>query len=151
MLQRTESIAADRDRVWAYFVAITDPRRFYADQAPNHPITAVAFTPQAQALTLQVGNVLLLLAAIAVICCWTRHREIAFGYLVVVALADFGHIYASYCADPAYFWDVARWNGVMAGNVGVSAFLNVNRWLTVSGVFGDIKVDADAGHEKKSA
>jgi len=144
-------IAADGNRVWAYYTVMTDPRRYYADQAPNHPITAAAFTPQAQALTLQMGNVLLLLAGIATICCWTRHPEIAFWYLVVVGFADFGHIYASYCADPSYFWDITQWNGMMAGNVGCSAFLNVNRWLTVLGVFGTIRADADAGHAKKSA
>jgi len=127
---------------------LKDAPKYYADQAPNHPITVTGFTPQAEALTLQMGNVLLLLAGIAVICCWTRHREIAFWYLVVVGFADFGHIYASYRADPEYFWNFAQWNDMMVGNVGCSAFLNVNRWLTLLGVFGNLK--ADAGRAKKA-
>lgn len=116
---------------------MTDTYNFFASQAPNHKITEAAFTPQAQALTLQMGNVLRLLAAMAVICCWTKHAEISKWYLLAVALADLGHIYAVYVAvGPAYFWNFAEWNDMTWGNVGVSVFLHVNRWATVAGVFG---------------
>lgn len=118
---------------------LQDASKFYAGQAPNQPITAAAFTPQAQALTLQMGNVFLLLAGMALICCWTKHHEIAFWYLLVVGFADFGHIWASRQAvGPEYFWNPARWNDMFWGNVGCSAFLNVNRWLTVLGIFGKL-------------
>lgn len=93
-------------------------------------------------MTLQLGNVLLLLAAIAVICCWTKHAEIALWYLIVVGFADFGHIYATYAAvGNEHFFNLAGWNDMIAGNVGVSAFLNINRWLTVLGVFGRLTLD----------
>lgn len=98
-------------------------------------------------MTLQLGNVLLLLAAIAVICSWTKHSEIAFWYLIVVAFADFGHIYATYAAvGPEFFFKPAGWNDMVAGNVGASVLLNINRWLTVLGVFGRI---GSAGEKEK--
>ena len=127
-------------------VALQDPFKFYADQAPNYPITLTQFPPQARALTLLFANVLLLLAPVAIICCWTKHRDITFWYLIVVAFADVGHIYAVYRAvGHEYFFNIAEWNDMIAGNVGASAFLNVNRWLTVLGVFGNLKVGAEQG------
>ncbi|KAJ9663989.1 hypothetical protein H2198_000492 [Neophaeococcomyces mojaviensis] len=125
---------------------MTDTLRFYADQTP-HPVESL--TPQAEVMTLQMGNVLLLLAAIAIICCWTNHSEIAFWYLIVVAFADFGHIYATYRGVGwDYLRNVGGWNDMIAGNVGVSAFLNINRWLTVFGVFG--KLQGEKAREKKT-
>lgn len=120
-----------------YATALRNPAQYYADQTPNAELSKLVFTPQALSLTLQLGNVLLLLAAIALICCWTTHPEIARRYLIVVALADLGHIYAAYrgLGDSA-FWDVTQWNDMAYGNIGASAFLHINRWLTVAGVFG---------------
>lgn len=47
-------------------------------------------------MTLQLVNVYLLLAAMAVICTWTPHARTARWYLAAVSLADYGHIYACY-------------------------------------------------------
>ncbi len=47
-------------------------------------------------MTLQLVNVYLLLAALAVICCWTTHASIARRYLAALSLADYGHIWACY-------------------------------------------------------
>jgi hypothetical protein len=92
-------------------------------------------------MTLQEANVLLLLGAIAIICCFTTNVGTARWYLVALGLGDVGHVYATYRAvGPAYFWDVAGWNAMIAGNVGASAFLNVNRWLTLLGAFGALRV-----------
>ena len=86
-----------------------------------------------------MGNVLLLLAAMALICCFTTNSGISKRYLIAVAFADFGHIYAAHAAlGDEYFWDLNKWNDMTWGNVGVSVFLNVNRWLTVLGVFGKV-------------
>lgn len=124
---------------------MTDPFRFYDTQAPNFPSKQSDFTPQALAMTLQMGNLLLLLAPIAVICCWTTHASIARWYLIAVALADFGHIYGTYKGVGAeYFWNVRDWNDMVGANVGVSAVLNVNRWLTVLGFFGQLRATASS-------
>ncbi|KIW77711.1 hypothetical protein Z517_07544 [Fonsecaea pedrosoi CBS 271.37] len=122
---------------WAYFITFFQPQQYYADQAPNTTITDLLFTPNALSLTLQLGNVFLLLAAMAVICCFTTHAEIARRYLIAVALADLGHIYSIYCAlGDKVFWDLNQWNVMIYSNIGVSAFLHVNRLMTVTGMFG---------------
>jgi hypothetical protein len=95
-----------------------------------------------------MANMLLLLAPMALICCWTKHREVAIWYLIAVGFADIGHIYAVYRGvGSEYFWNFGGYNDMTAGNVGASVFLNINRWLTVGGVFGNI--GGKAHHEKK--
>lgn len=42
-----------------------------------------------------------------------------------------------------YTLNVMNWSAMFSGNFGVSAFLNVNRWLTVLGVFGTIETQVD--------
>lgn len=99
----------------------------------------LSFTPQAHALVLQFGNVALLLAAMALICCCTTDTKVTKYYLFAVALADFGHIYSVYQATGSeYFWQPSDWNSMTWGNVGCSAFLNLHRWLTLLGVFGKL-------------
>jgi hypothetical protein len=73
---------------------------------------------------------------LAIVCIWTNYRSVANYYLLAVALADLGHIYAVYCVWGQAFWDLNQWNDMMWGNVGVSAFLHINRLATVLGVFG---------------
>jgi len=93
-------------------------------------------------MTLQMGNVLLLIAVMAVICCWTTHASVARYYLLAVAFADLGHIYSTYRGvGQEYFWNVGQWNDMVAGNVGASVFLNINRWLTLLGLFGKLRVN----------
>ncbi|ORY61201.1 uncharacterized protein BCR38DRAFT_439563 [Pseudomassariella vexata] len=122
---------------WAWITTMNDPFQYFNDQAPNYPQERDDFPPQALILTLMMANVLLLLAAVAVICCFTTRASVTKWYLFAVALADFGHIYATYKGvGPEHFWNLGKWNHMVWGNVGVSAFLNVNRWLTLLGAFG---------------
>lgn len=108
-------------------------------QVPHSPVEPSSLQPQALVLTLQMGNVLLLLAALAVVCCWTPRAATSRWYLVAVALADYGHIYGTYAGmGRDAFCDVRGWNDAVWGSVGASAFLNVFRWLTVLGVFGGL-------------
>jgi hypothetical protein len=101
-------------------------------------------------LTLQIGNVFALLAALAVICCFTTHPEIPKRYLFVVALADLGHIYSYYPAlGSEAFWDVTQWNQMVWGGVGVSLFLHLNRLLTLAGLFGKIGTGDNAPNKNK--
>ena len=48
----------------AYITCMRDPLTYFTDQAPNIGVRAADFSPQALGVTLQLGNVLLLLAAI---------------------------------------------------------------------------------------
>ncbi|OTA98926.1 hypothetical protein M426DRAFT_325585 [Hypoxylon sp. CI-4A] len=133
--------------VWAYITALRDPASFYAAQAPPFPApdaAASSSTPPVPAeglvLLLQLTNVYLLLAALAVLCSWTSHASVARWYLVAVALADYGHVWACYRGvGPDVFWDPSRWNDMLWGGVAVSAVLNVARWLTVLGAFGALR------------
>ncbi len=76
------------------------------------------------------------------------------GYLLAVALADYGHMYAAYAAvGPDYFWSPAGWNRATWGNIGASAVLNVLRLATVAGVFGPLREigDRDVKGKTKAA
>lgn len=122
--------------VYASYVGFTDPYRFFSTQAPAH-ITHADYSPQAEALTLQFANILFLLAAMAVICCWTTNTSVTRAYLISVVVADLGHIYGTYRGVGAeYFFDVAQWNDMTWGNIGGSLFLHINRLATLAGIFG---------------
>lgn len=140
----------DISSVWAYVVSMTDPERYYSHQVPNAPLTGAVMPPQGLSLTLQMGNTLLLLAFMALICCWTKHTEITKYYLIAVAIADIGHIYAAYAALGDTFWKPSEWNDMIWGNIGASVFLNINRWLTVLDLFGKVG-EASATGQKKGA
>jgi hypothetical protein len=123
--------------IWAWVVNLEDPEKFFLDQVPASTITKTFFSPNALAMTLQIGNVYALLAALAIICCFTTHSEIPRRYLLVVAFADLGHIYSYFPAlGSKVFWDVTQWNGMVWGGVGVSLFLHLNRLCTLAGLYG---------------
>jgi len=69
----------------------------------------------------------------------TRETRLTRYYLAAAAVGDLGHIYASYkVMGSEMFWDFGGYNDMMVGNVVVSAFLWVNRVLTLAGVFGRV-------------
>jgi hypothetical protein len=149
----TETRGARLVRIWAYIVGMRDPLAFYADQVPDAPVPGSLLPPQGLNLVLQLQNVYLLLAAVAVLVCVYPGRDpaTARGYLAVVALADLGHIYASYAAmGPEAFWDYSGWNHMIWGNVGVSASLHLNRLLTLLGVFGPVVANAPGAGVKRA-
>jgi hypothetical protein len=89
-------------------------------------------------ISLQLGNLYLLFAAIFVLLCFFSTPGVAKAFLCMGAVADLGHIDGSYVGmGTELFWDVGRWNIMAWGNVGASAFLCMNRIATVMGVFGD--------------
>ena len=131
--------------LWAYKIAWFEaPFDYFQAQVPAHALTeATHFTPQAYGVTLLLANVFLLLALLAVVCSFTTNAGVIRGYLLSVAIADWGHIYACYLMlGPEYFWDYQGWGETVRGNIGVSAVLNVLRLATVLGVFGSIGVKA---------
>lgn len=127
-----------------------NPHEYFAIQVPNASTTTTDFSPQALCVTLQILNVLLLLAPLAVVCCFSRDPATAKGYLFSVALADYGHIYATYRAvGTDVFLDPSRWNHMVWGAVGASVVLNVLRWLTLLGAFGPVAVRNAGGKPKR--
>lgn len=98
------------------------------------------FPGQAVSIPMQSVNVLLFIAALALVCCFSPSSTTARWYLIAVAFADYGHIYASYCSlGPDVFWNPAQWNYIVADAIEMSVILNVARWLTVLGAFGPLK------------
>jgi hypothetical protein len=125
-----------------------DPASYFANQVPT--TTAAQWSPQALGTTLQLVNVFLLLAAMAVVCCFSRDPATAKWYLAAVAFADYGHIYAAYRGVGAEtFFRPSEWNDMVWGGVGVSAVLNVLRWLTLFGAFGPVAEQKAASGAKK--
>jgi hypothetical protein len=125
-----------------------DPEGYFLKQVPNMEGRG-EFSAEALSVTLQLINVLLLLAPMAVVCCFSRDTFTAKGYLFAVALADYGHIWATYRAlGKVVFYDTSRWNDMIWGNVVVSGVLNVLRWLTLFGVFGPIVAPEVDGMKK---
>ncbi|KAK4239001.1 hypothetical protein C8A03DRAFT_14565 [Achaetomium macrosporum] len=137
--------------IWAYIAGMRDPHEYFAKQVPGASPSTTAFSAQAEGVTLQLVNALLLLAPMAVVCCFSRDPATAKGYLFAVALADYGHIYATYRAVGAeVFFHTSLWNDMVWGGVAVSGALNVLRWLTLFGAFGRVAAAVgDAGKTKR--
>ncbi|KAK7191170.1 hypothetical protein DPSP01_008894 [Paraphaeosphaeria sporulosa] len=116
--------------------AWNSPSAFVTRQLPSTTLTPVP--AGALVLSHTTGNIFVLLAALAILCtAITRDARVAKYYLLFVAAGDLGHIYSSYVVmGPKVFWDFSAYNDMMWGNIGVSAFLHVNRLATVLGVFG---------------
>jgi hypothetical protein len=71
------------------------------------------------------------------------------NYLIGLAIADVGHIYATYLAMGwGAFVDVGTWNALTWGNIGVTGFLFVNRLLYLGGVFGTAKAPKAPGKKQ---
>lgn len=120
-------------------MTLTDLRDFVQRQAPYIPTPPL--TPSVTIVAAQLGNVYLLLAMLAVVCCYaTNDPKVARNYLLVVAIADLGHVYSTYAGlGWDRFVDIGSWNDMIWGNVGSSIFLCINRVATLLGVFGSIK------------
>jgi len=135
--------------VMGFYTVFSSPQEFHNRQVPSN-VPNLNITPGTTIITLQLGNVFLLLAGLAILCCFTSHPEIARYYLIIVAFADLGHIYSSYVGmGSTYFWDVGSWNDMAWGNVGTSVFLCINRIATVLGVFGRIRNKADGARKRQ--
>jgi hypothetical protein len=127
-------------RIWATITAFDDPTDYYVRQHYDEKLQQIPMTPQAHVMVLQTANIFVLLAGMAVACCWTPHADIAKKYLFIVAVADIGHILSVYKGfGDESFWKFSDWNDLVWGAVGVSVFLNINRWATLLGFFGRIE------------
>lgn len=89
----------------------------------------------------QLGNLysLLFLVGVAVLHTTTEPKVVR-NYLIALAIADIGHIYATYMGMGwAAFVDVGAWNTLTWGNIGATAFLFINRLAYFLGLFGTAK------------
>ena len=137
-------------RIWHYYLTISNPLALNMTQHLNTVLHAKVTTSQVQSLCLQIGNLGLLLAFIAIICCFTHHPDIPKKYLIAAGVTDLGHIYATYRGlEDDYRWDVSKWNNMSWGSIGFSVFLSLNRWATVAGLFGAIG-GRKAGNKSKT-
>ncbi|KAF2733131.1 hypothetical protein EJ04DRAFT_513459 [Polyplosphaeria fusca] len=124
--------------VMGWNAAWNDPSTFISKQVPTSSSVLASPSAGATCLSYTIGNVYLLLGALAILCtAITRENRVAWWYLFFIACGDLGHIYSSYKAmGPESFWNFNEYNDMMWGNIGASAFLHVNRGLTLIGVFG---------------
>lgn len=108
-------------------------------QLPPTPLPTT-IPPSAVVLSYTLGNIFILLAGLAILCTvLTRDARVTKWYLIILGICDLGHIYASYrVMGSDVFWDFQNYNDMMIGNIGFSAFLHINRVLTLLGLFGKI-------------
>ncbi|KAF2280049.1 uncharacterized protein EI97DRAFT_108824 [Westerdykella ornata] len=125
--------------IMGWNAAWNSPSEFVSRQTPS-PSLSTTVPDGALILSYTIGNVFILLGALAIVCtAITRDPRVAKSYLLVVSIADLGHIYASYkILGPSVFWKFNDYNDMMWGNIGVSAFLHINRIATLLGVFGQL-------------
>ncbi|KAJ5116226.1 hypothetical protein N7456_000574 [Penicillium angulare] len=116
---------------------IVDLDGFINGQTP-HVSAPTTQHPSSVALAYQLGNLyhLLFLVGVAVLHTTTEPKVIR-NYLIGLAIADVGHVYATYIAMGwESFVDVGGWNALTWGNIGATGFLFANRILYFLGLFG---------------
>jgi hypothetical protein len=124
-----------------FYTAFFDPTSFVSRQLPpTSVLTSSTVPPHAQILSLSIANMFIVQCLLSLLfTVITRESRLTKYYLSAAALGDLGHIYASYAVmGKEMFWDFDGYNDMMVGNVLVSAFLWVNRTLTLLGVFGRV-------------
>ncbi|KAJ5623098.1 hypothetical protein N7490_011703 [Penicillium lividum] len=125
---------------------IFDLDGFISGQTPHVQAPTIQH-PSSIALAYQLGNLynLLFLVGVGVLHTTTEPKVLR-NYLIALAIADIGHVYATYVAMGwDAFMDVGAWNALTWGNIGATAFLFVNRVLYFMGLFGQAKAPKAAG------
>lgn len=127
-------------RLLGWAAPLVDLNGFIANQTPK-AAELPSLHPSSIALAYQLGNVYFLLLMIGTAVCYTTSEpKVLRNYLIALAIADVGHIYATYIAMGwDAFIDVASWNALTWGNIGASGFLLVNRVAYLLGFFGSAR------------
>ncbi|PMD57463.1 uncharacterized protein K444DRAFT_614868 [Hyaloscypha bicolor E] len=109
---------------------------FAAEQIPGSPVEAIS--DNTRMLALQLGNIYLLLAMVAVAVLYsTTEPKVVRNYVIALWLADIGHIATTgYVMGYDKFIDLANYNPTTWGNVGLTAFLCATRTAYLLGLFG---------------
>ncbi|KAJ4413023.1 hypothetical protein N0V82_008611 [Gnomoniopsis sp. IMI 355080] len=125
--------------------ATLNPAWFVTEQTSTVPVSV---DDNAKLVALQLGNTYGLVFLIASAVLYTTSEiKVVRNYLVACWLADISHVYVCYhVMGWARFVDVASWNSMTWGNVGVTAMLFLTRTAYLMGVFGP---DAPAPDQKK--
>jgi hypothetical protein len=125
-------------RVAGFQAPFLDTFNFIAGQTPHASLPAVPLHPSTLALNYQLGNLYLLLGMCGVAVIYgTSEPHVLRNYLIALAIADIGHLYATYLAmGYVSFVDYASWGQVAWGNIAATVFLFVNRILYLVGAFG---------------
>lgn len=98
---------------------VADPEWFIAEQAPL--TTPLVPSVHARVVALQLGNLYMLMAMVGLaVLSTTSEIKVVRNYVIALWVADLGHIYASYLAMGDAFFDVAGWNAMAWGNVGMT-------------------------------
>lgn len=128
-------------RIAGFAGVVFDLEYFLSGQTPTVPPPPTPFHPSTVAVAYQLGNIYLLLMFMGVgIMYSTSEPRVLRNYLIALAIADLGHIYATYVAMGwDAFVEVGSWGAVTWGNIGASAFLFANRVAYLLGVFGYAK------------
>ncbi|KAH7358143.1 hypothetical protein B0T11DRAFT_100304 [Plectosphaerella cucumerina] len=121
--------------VAGFIGVVADPDWFIAEQAP---ITApLVSSVHARVVALQLGNLYLLMAMVGLaVLSTTSEVKVVRNYIIALWIADLGHIFACWLAMGDAFFDVARWNAMAWGNVGMTLFLCLTRSGWLLGFFG---------------
>ncbi|MCJ1355788.1 MAG: hypothetical protein MMC33_005780 [Icmadophila ericetorum] len=134
--------------VGGWYISTFATQKFIHDQYPILPSTptltpSLLSTPNAQMLAFQLGNLYLLCALLGVfILNSTTDIKVAKAYILALAIADVGHVAPTlWVMGRERSLDLAGWNAVAWGNVGVTAALFVVRVTWLAGGFGSVKVE----------
>ncbi|BCS05004.1 uncharacterized protein AKAW2_80805S [Aspergillus luchuensis] len=117
-----------------------DASSFILSQIPDNPDTTGTITPSSLSLAYQLSNIYFLLALLGVALIHsTSEPKVLRNYLVCLAVADLTHILAAgWSMGWERFVDVAEWNALTWGNVGVTAALFGSRMVVLGGGFGGV-------------
>lgn len=141
---RTDQIC----RVLGSLAPLYDLDGFIAGQTAH--VAPPAPHPSSTALAFQLGNMYFLMSLVGIgVLHTTTEPKVLHNYLIGLALADIGHVCATYLAMGwDAFADVGAWNALTWGNVGATGFLFINRVLYLLGVFGTAKAPKAAGKKE---
>lgn len=113
--------------------ALISPEWFITEQIASSPLKPV--TPNAQLVAYQLGNVYLLLGLVGVgVLHATTESKVVRNYIIALWLGDIGHILLTYIVlQPEKFLDIANWNAMTWGNVGVTVSITSFRLHALRG------------------
>lgn len=135
-------------RVLGTLAPLYDLDGFIAGQTAH--VAPPAPHPSSTALAYQLGNLYFLMSLVGMgVLHTSTEPKVLRNYLISLALADIGHVYATFLAMGwEAFADVGSWNALTWGNIGATGFLFINRVLYLSGVFGTARAPKAVGKEE---